>query len=72
MHDIVKVHGRVVAQKLGDLVQFIPGHRDRQVAAPLDGLHKADSEVFLKAFGQLLKRHEAFRLSNSLSLAQAA
>src|SRR5689334_9314604 len=57
MHDIVEVHGRIVAQELGDLVQFVFGDRDRQVSSPLYGLDETDGEVFLDPICQLLERH---------------
>ena len=41
-------------EKLCDIMQPIPRHRDREVATPFNGFYEAGGKVLLESVGQLL------------------
>ena len=49
----------IVVKKLCNLVELIPRHRHRKIAAPFDGFDEAAGKIFLEPAGQLLQGHRS-------------
>jgi hypothetical protein len=54
MHDVVKVHGRVVVKKLCHLMEPVSRHSHREITTPFDGLYEAGGKALLESAGELL------------------
>src|SRR5437868_15151381 len=51
MHDVIKVHSRVVVKELCYLMEPVSRHSHREVTTPFDGLYEAGGKVFLDSAG---------------------